>query len=150
MSTLSASPAPASPAPAAPAAASPAPESVRRTRRARTARVGLAAARVLLSAQFAVGGVLKLTGDPQMVGMFDDIGVGQGLRLLVGLCEVAGAVGLLVPRVAVPAAIGLVGLMAGAAAANVVVLRTSPVLPLVLLTLALLVAVSGPRTGSGR
>jgi hypothetical protein len=40
--------------------------------------------------------------------------------------------------------------MAGAAATNVVVLRTSPVLPLVLLTLALLVAVSGPRTGSGR
>jgi len=45
----------------------------------------------------------------------------------VGALEVAAAVGLLVPRLVVPATVGLVLLMAGATATNVVVLGTSPV-----------------------
>lgn len=120
--------------------------SVRRSGRARAARVGVWAVRVLLAVQFVMGGVLKVTGDPQMLAMFDDIGGGQGLRLLVGVCEVAGGVGVLVPRLARPAAIGLAVLLVNAAVANVVVLGTSPVLPLILLAMAVLVAV---RTGQG-
>ena len=130
--------------------ASPVTAPARRSRRARAARIGLGAVRVLLSAQFAAGGVLKLIANPQMVTMFDDIGAGQGLRLLVGVCEVAGAIGLLVPRLVRLAAIGLAALMVGAAVTNVVALHTSPVLPLLLLALALLVAVTRTRTESGR
>ena len=126
--------------------AAPARTSVRRTGWARAARVGRWAARLALAAQFVVGGVLKLTADPTMVAMFDQIGAGQGLRLFIGACEVAGAIGLLVRL----AATGLVLLMIGAAVTNVVGLQISPAVPLVLLALATVVAVVPSRKGSGR
>lgn len=125
---------------------SPATTPARRSGRARAAHIGVWAVRVLLAVQFVMGGVLKLTGDPQMVAMFDDIGGGRWLRLLVGACEVAGGIGVLVPRLARPAAIGLAVLLAGAAVTNVGMLGASPALPLILLAMAVLVAV---RTGEG-
>ena len=124
--------------------------SVRPPRRARASRLGLRAVRLLLAAQFAAAGVLKLAADVRMVAMFDDIGGGPGLRLLVGACEVASAVGLLVPRLTRPAAAGLVALMVGAVVTNVVVLHTSPVVPLVLLGLAAVVATTPGATRSAR
>ncbi len=125
--------------------AAPAATSVRHSGRVRAARIGRWAVRVLLAAQFVAGGVFKLTGDPTMVAMFDDIGAGQGLRLLVGACELAGGIGVLLPRISRLAAAGLVGLMIGAAVTNVVALQISPVVPLVLLGLALLVAATRTR-----
>jgi putative oxidoreductase len=124
--------------------------SVRRAGWARAARIGLLAARIALSAQFVVGGVLKLTTDPAMVAMFDEIGAGQGLRLFVGVCEVAGAIGLLVPRLARLAATGLVLLMVGATITNVVALQISPAVPLVLMILAAVVAVTRSTKGDAR
>jgi uncharacterized membrane protein YphA (DoxX/SURF4 family) len=119
-------------------AATTAPPSARRRR----ARSGASwTVQVLLAGQFAAGGLLKLTGDPQMTAMFTGIGAGQWLRVLVGVLEVAAAVGLLVPRLARPAAAGLVALMLGAAATNVVALGTSPALPLVFGLLATAVVV---------
>jgi DoxX-like protein len=94
--------------------------------------VALWVARVGLAAVFAGAGLAKLGGDPAMVSMFDDIGAGHGLRHLVGALEVAGAVGLLVPRLAGAAALGLAGLMAGATVTNVVVLDASPLLTVAL------------------
>ena len=123
----------------------PATTSVRRSSRARAGRIGRWAGRIVLAAQFVAGGVLKLTADPTMVAMFDDIGAGQGLRLLVGACELAGGVGVLLRRVSRLAAAGLVGLMIGATVTNVVFLQISPVVPLVLLVLALLVVVTRTR-----
>ncbi len=121
----------------------------RSTRRRRVARIGLWAARVLLAAQFALAGVLKIAADPSMVGMFDDIGAGHGLRLVVGVCEVAAAVGLLIPRFALPAAAGLVVLMGGAALTNALVLQTSPVAPLMLSIIAACIALT-LKKASGR
>lgn len=123
--------------------------SVRESGRVRAARIGLWAVRVLLSAQFVVGGVLKLAAYPQMVAMFDDIGAGQQLRFLVGICEVGGGIGVLVPRLAWPASVGLAILLGSAAVTNVVALGTSPALPLVLLAMALLVAIR-TRKANGR
>jgi putative oxidoreductase len=120
-----------------------------RTTRPRATRIGTWAARILLSAQFIAGGALKLTGEASMVAMFDDIGVGAGLRLFVGACEVAGAVGLLVPRLVRPAATGLVLLMVGAVITNVAILQTDPVLPLVFGVLAGVVVASS-RKGNAR
>ena len=82
---------------------------------------------------------MKLMGTPEMVTLFADIGAGQGLRYVVGALEVAGAVGLLVPRLARLAALGLVGLMLGATFTNIVVIDASPVLPLVLVVAAAVV-----------
>lgn len=108
--------------------------------RARVARIGLRTVRVVLSAQFVVGGVLKLSAAPAMVAMFDDIGAGQWLRILVGCCEIAGAIGLLVGRLTRLAAIGLAGLMIGATVTNLVALQAGPGVPLVLFALATLIA----------
>jgi putative oxidoreductase len=107
-------------------------------RRGKTAAVW--AVQVLLAVQFAAGGLLKATGEESMVAMFTEIGAGQWLRYLVAACELAGALGLLVPRLAGPAALGIVGLMAGATVTNVVILGTSPAVPLAFLLLSAVVA----------
>lgn len=87
----------------------------------------------VLAFEFAGGGIVKLLGMPEMVAMFAEIGAGQGLRYVVGSLEVAGALGLLVPRLAGLAGLGLVGLMVGATFTNIVVLGESPLLPLLFL-----------------
>ncbi|MEU4641007.1 DoxX family protein [Micromonospora sp. NPDC023814] len=96
---------------------------------------------VFLAVQFVSGGALKLIGDAQMVDLFTDIGAGQWLRYLVGVCEVAGALGLLVPRLAALAALGLTGLMAGAVVTNVLI-GANPAVPAAFLLLAAVVAYS--------
>lgn len=82
-----------------------------------------------------------------MVTMFDQIGAGQGLRYLVGLLELSGAIGVLIPRLSSLAAVGLALLMLGAAIMNLTVLGASPWLPLALLVVAGLVAWSGSWRG---
>ncbi len=106
----------------------------------RTRSVGIWIVQLALAAQFTAGGLLKVTGSTEMIDMFTHIGAGQWLRYVVGVLELAGAIGLLVPRLSVPAALGLVGLMVGATTTNVIVLGTSPVLPVAFLLLSGLVA----------
>ena len=106
----------------------------------RAGNVGLWVLQAGLALQFAGGGLLKLSGAPVMAELFADIGAGQWLRYLVGLLEVAGAVGLLVPRLSGLAALGLAGLMVGAAATNLFVIDESPWLPIGLLLVSALVA----------
>lgn len=96
---------------------------------------------VALASQFAMAGIPKLTGDPMMVGMFDTLGAGQGLRYVVGSLEVAGAVGLLIAPLAGLAAIGLFALMIGAAVSSVGPLATSPAIPLTVAAVAAVVVV---------
>jgi putative oxidoreductase len=103
-------------------------------------RIGLWGLQVLLALQFAMAGLAKVFGDQAMVEMFDTIGIGQWFRYLVGALEIAGAIGVLVPRLSSSAALGLICLMVGAAATNVFVLGASPLLPLVLLLVSGLVA----------
>ncbi|MEU5948506.1 DoxX family protein [Micromonospora sp. NPDC047465] len=107
----------------------------------RTGTIARWVVQVFLAVQFVSGGVLKLIGDARMVDLFTDIGAGQWLRYLVGVCEVAGALSLLVPRLAALAALGLTGLMAGAVVTNVLI-GANPVVPAAFLLLAAVVAVS--------
>ncbi|GAA0902330.1 MULTISPECIES: DoxX family protein [Streptomyces violaceusniger group] len=89
--------------------AAPAPGVSRRT------DVALWATQIALALFFAVaGGVPKLAGMPAAAESFDRIGYGDWFIYLVGGLEVAGAIGLLVPRLAGLAALALTGLMAGA------------------------------------
>lgn len=101
----------------------------------RTASIARWVPQVFLAVQFTSGGLLKLIGDARMVDLFTDIGVGQWLRYLVGVCEVAAAIGLLVPRLAALAALGLTGLMAGAVVTNLLI-GASPAMPAVFLLVA--------------
>jgi uncharacterized membrane protein YphA (DoxX/SURF4 family) len=102
------------------------------TRRHRIARHALTALRVLLAVEFAGAGLMKLAGAEPMV-IFSDIGVSQWLRYVVGVLELAGAVGLLVPRLAGLAALGLAALMTGALVTQVAVLDGLPVIEAVFL-----------------
>ena len=63
----------------------------------------------------------KLFGEAYAVWMFAEIGAGDWFRHLVGALELAGGIGLLVPRLAGPAAAGLAGLMIGATYTQVTV-----------------------------
>jgi uncharacterized membrane protein YphA (DoxX/SURF4 family) len=107
---------------------------------ARATNVALWILQAVLAFQFAGGGLLKLTGSPEMVELFAAVGVGQWLRYMVGTLEVAGAVGLLVPRLSGLAALGLAGLMVGATTTNLFVLGESPWLPIGLLLASALIA----------
>ena len=106
----------------------------------RAANVALWALQALLALQFAMAGLAKIFGDPAMVDMFATIGVGQWFRYVVGALEIAGAMGVLIPRLSGPAALGLVCLMAGAALTNLFVLGTNPLLPIGLLVASAVVA----------
>ena len=96
--------------------------------------------RIALALIFAGAGFSKIAGDPAMIELFSAIGIGQGLRYVVGTLEVAGAIGVLVPRLCGLAATGLALLMIGATIVNVAVLGVSPVFTLFLFALAAVTA----------
>ncbi|GAA4959560.1 DoxX family protein [Actinoplanes utahensis] len=65
----------------------------------------------------------KLWGEATAVQIFDDMGGGTWFRLFVGVVELAGGIGLLVARLAGPAAAGLALLMVGAAITQAFILH---------------------------
>jgi putative oxidoreductase len=87
--------------------------------RGRALTAGVWTLQVLLALAFVGGsGLPKLIGESYAVQIFDDLGTGQWLRIVIGLLEVAGGIGLLVPRLAGLAATCLVALMVGATGAQ--------------------------------
>ncbi|MFC4910884.1 DoxX family protein [Actinomadura gamaensis] len=76
---------------------------------------------ILVGAFLLVGSAMpKFAGQKDAVETFAEIGIGQWFRYVVGALEAAGAIGLMVPRLAGLAATGLIGLMVGAAITQVV------------------------------
>jgi putative oxidoreductase len=65
--------------------------------------------------------VPKLLGSGSQPDLFDAIGLGQWFRYFVGVLELAGSIGLLIPALAGLAAVGLAGVMAGATFTNLFV-----------------------------
>ncbi len=90
---------------------------------------------ILAAAAFLGAGGAKLAGVPQMVEVFQKVGIGQWFRYVTGLLEVVGAIGLLIPRYAFYAACLLATVMAGAVIAHLTVLGGSPAAAIVLLLL---------------
>ncbi|MQY08789.1 DoxX family protein [Actinomadura macrotermitis] len=90
----------------------------------RAVTVTLWTLQILLAVFLLVASALpKLAGQVDAVDTFAKIGWGQWLRYFTGVVEAAGAIGLVVPRLAGLAATGLVGLMIGAALTQVLVLE---------------------------
>jgi uncharacterized membrane protein YphA (DoxX/SURF4 family) len=87
-----------------------------------------------------MAGFSKLTGAEQMVGLFESIGVGQWFRYVTGLLEITGAVLLLIPTLAGVGALLLACVMLGAVATHLFVIGGSPLTPLVLLAVLLVIA----------
>ncbi|WP_018349272.1 DoxX family protein [Longispora albida] len=77
---------------------------------------------IVLGLLFVWAAAPKLLGDPLMVQSFETIGFGQWFRVLTGVCELAGGIGLLIPPLAGLAALGLAGVMAGATLTNLFLL----------------------------
>ncbi|MDF2977539.1 MAG: integral rane protein [Actinomycetospora sp.] len=87
--------------------------------RSRGTVIALWTLQVLLALVFIVGsGTPKLFGEAYAVQIFTDLGTGQWLRYVVGVLEIAGGIGLLVPRFARLAASCLIALMVGATLAQ--------------------------------
>ncbi len=92
---------------------------------------------ILLAAVFLVAGVPKLLMPDKVGPMFIQFGYALWFMTFIGVCEVLGAIGLLVPRLAALAAAGLSIIMIGAFYAMVThhqgVKSISPVVVLALL-----------------
>ena len=102
--------------------------------------VGLWILQIGAAGMFLMVGFLKLSGDPQLVGLFDAIGLGQWFRYLTGTLEVAGSFLLLIPRTSGLGALMLAGVMVGAVVAHVFVVGGSPLQAIILLIVTGVVA----------
>jgi uncharacterized membrane protein YphA (DoxX/SURF4 family) len=80
----------------------------------KTKRIASWGIQILLAALFALAALGKLTRNPQWISRFRGYGYSAGFCVLIGALEGAGALGLLIPRIARYAAIGLLGIMSGA------------------------------------
>ena len=89
---------------------------------------------------FLMVGFLKLSGDAQLVGLFQAIGLGQWFRYLTGTLEVAGAFLLLIPRTSGLGALMLAGVMVGAFLTHVFIVGGSPLMAIILLVVTGVVA----------
>ena len=69
---------------------------------------------ILLAGLFVMSAIPKLTSDPELVGNFTRWGMPGKIYLVIGFFELLGAIGLLIPRVAAAAAVGLMLIMVGA------------------------------------
>jgi putative oxidoreductase len=102
--------------------------------------VGLWILQIGAAGMFLMVGFFKLTGDPQMVGLFDAIGLGQWFRYVTGSLEVLGAVLLLIPRLSGLGALLLMGVMLGAVPTHLFVVGGSPLSAIILLIVTGVVA----------
>jgi uncharacterized membrane protein YphA (DoxX/SURF4 family) len=95
---------------------------------------------IVVAGFFVMAALGKFAGAEPSASTFEAIGLGDWFRVVVGVLEVAGAVALLVPRLAGAAGLALAGLMAGAVLTEAFVSGGWVVLPLALLVLCLLIA----------
>jgi putative oxidoreductase len=102
--------------------------------------VGLWLLQIGAAGMFLMVGFLKLAGNPQLVGLFEMIGLGQWFRYLTGTLEVAGAILLLIPRLSGLGALMLAGIMICAVVTHVFIVGGSPLGATILLVVTAIVA----------
>ena len=102
--------------------------------------VGLWILQIGAAGMFLTVGFLKLSGDPQMVALFQAIGLGQWFRYMTGSLEVLGAVLLLIPRLTGLGALLLVGVTLGALTTHLFVIGGNPLPAIILLIVTGIIA----------
>src|ERR1700733_13268164 len=120
----------------------------KKTVRARSSRA-IWTLQILAAGAFLFFGGLKLAGaSPEVIQLFDKIGVGQWFRYLTGGLEVIGAVALLVPRSTIFGACLLSCIMVGAVITHLLIVGGTPVPPMVLFAITASIAWLRLRTNS--
>ena len=102
--------------------------------------VALWVLQIAAAGMFLNVGFLKLSGNPQLVSLFQAIGIGQWFRFLTGSLEVAGAILLLIPRASGLGALMLAGVMACAVMTHLFIVGGSPLMAIILLVVTGVVA----------
>lgn len=95
---------------------------------------------IALACVFTFTAWRKFTAHPIPVETVEALGTGQWLRFALDLAELAGAIGLLIPRLTVPSAACLALLMLGAAGTHLLIIGGSPVFAVVLMLASIAVA----------
>ena len=95
---------------------------------------------IAAAGMFLMVGFLKLSGNAQLVGLFEAIGLGQWFRYLTGALEVAGAILLVIPRTSGLGALMLVGVMTCAVVTHLFIVGGSPLMAIILLVVTGIVA----------
>ena len=85
--------------------------------------IALWVVQILLALAFLGASSGKLLGKPEMVGLFEAIGIGQWFRYVTGLLEATGAVLIVVPRTKAFGAAVLGVVMIGAVLTHLVILH---------------------------
>jgi len=108
---------------------------------AKVANVTLTALSILLALVFVYTSYTKFSGSAVSIQTFDEIGVGQWLRYVTAGLELAGAIGLLIPKLTGLAAACLTALLVGAVLSQVLLVsEPSVATPAVLMLLTGLLA----------
>jgi len=111
------------------------------THRSRAGRWTLLALQVVLAALYVFSGLGKVSLEATVVAGFTAMGIGPAGTVTIGVLELLGAVGLLIPRLAGLAATAFVALMIGAVVITAATLGGGMVLvPAVVLVLVAVVA----------
>jgi putative oxidoreductase len=98
-----------------------------RARRRRRQLIALECMELLLAGVFFLVGGAKLIGRHDMIELFRSIGVGQWLRYVTGVFEVAGAAFMVVPLASGASAVALGIIMISATLIELLVLRRPPI-----------------------
>jgi len=69
---------------------------------------------IILVLAFAMAGAVKLSGQAEMMQNFEKWGLPIMAMYLIGVAEILGAIGMLIPKTRFLAVLGLIGLMLGA------------------------------------
>jgi hypothetical protein len=104
------------------------------------ANIALWVLQAFLALAFAGAASGKLLGKPEMVALFEAVGVGQWFRYVTGLMELTGGLLIVVPRTKFFGAALLSMVMVGAVLTHLLILHNAPTVPAVLLVLAGVVA----------
>ncbi len=102
--------------------------------------VVLWALQIAAAGMFLMVGFLKLSGNAQLVGLFEAIGIGQWFRYLTGTLEVLGAFLILIPRTSGLGALMLAGIMICAVVTHLFIVGGSPMMAIILLVVTGIVA----------
>jgi putative oxidoreductase len=89
----------------------------------------------LVALSFLAAGAGKLMGRPDMVALFEAVGIGQWFRYVTGILEITGAVLIVVPKTRSIGAALLIPIMLGAIATSIM-LHSTVIPALVLLLLS--------------